>query len=161
MNDLAGKIEELAAQSITRESLFLVGVHLGGSPAHRKIVIWVDGDNGVSIDDCAEISRRLGGKIEEEGVIDSAYLLEVSSPGVDQPLILKRQYQKNKGRRLSVTLNDLQVKTGKLEEVKEDSIVLLEESKEKESKKNKQTLAPIEINFVDIKKSNVLIAFNG
>lgn len=160
MSDLEGKIEAMATASISREDLFLVGIHLGGSPAHRKVVVWVDGDKGVSIDDCAEISRKLGEKIEESGVIDSSYLLEVSSPGIDQPLKLKRQYQKNKGRRLAVTLQDQQVKTGKLEEVREDSIVLLEEKNDKDGKK-KTSSFPVEINFGDIKKSNVLIAFNG
>jgi ribosome maturation factor RimP len=161
MNDLTGKIEQLASECLKREDLFLVGIHIGGSPAQRKVIVWVDGDKGVSIDDCAEISRMLGARIEEEGIIDSAYLLEVSSPGIDQPLKLKRQYIKNKGRMLSVTLHDLQVKKGKLEEVKENSIILLEEKSGKEKQNKKTVIEPVEISFTDIKKSNVLIAFNG
>ena len=160
MNDLEGKIEALVLKSIDREDLFLVGIHLGGTPAHRKVVVWVDGDKGISIDNCAEISRKLGGLIEETGIIESAYLLEVSSPGVDQPLKLRRQYLKNIGRRLSITLQNQEIKTGKLEEVKENSIVLMEETSAKDGKAKKPAM-PVEINFVDIKKSNVLIAFNG
>ncbi|MBX9853027.1 MAG: ribosome maturation factor RimP [Cytophagaceae bacterium] len=156
--DLKGKIEELAARNLGKNELFLVETHISANPGMRKITVLVDGDKGVTVEDCVLISRKLGEAIELENLIDSPYLLEVSSPGVDFPLQSKRQYQKNIGRRVTVTLNDQEVKVGKLEEIKENGIVILEEQKEG-GKEKKRKLMIKEIRFSDIKKCNVLIAF--
>lgn len=162
MPNLKEKIEELVLQNLGKEDLFLVDVEMGGGPAMIKITVLVDGDKGVTVEDCARISRKISGIIEEQDLIESAYVLEVSSPGVDQPLKLKRQYRKNIGRRVSVVLADQQVKTGKLEDVKEDRILIQEELTEKTTGKSKKIkLVPVEIPFSEIKKSNVLIAFNN
>ena len=162
MMELKRKIEEIVLSSLGNEALFLVEIEITGSQAMKKITVLLDGDKGVTVEDCAKISRILGEVIETQSLIESAYLLEVSSPGVDQPLKLKRQYIKNIGRRLSVLLADQQVKTGKLEEVNEDRILIQEEITEKSSGKSKKIkLIPVEIPFKEIKKSNVLIAFNN
>lgn len=162
MTDLKAKIEEIVLSNLNKEDLFLVDLQISGTHAIKKITVWVDGDKGISIEDCALISRKTGDAIEDQQLVDGAYLLEVSSPGVDQPLKLKRQYVKNIGRRLSVTMADQQVKTGKLDEVKEDRILIQEEVLEKPGGKSKKIkLVPVEIPFSEIKKSNVLIAFNN
>lgn len=160
MPDLKGKIEEMVLANLGKEDLFLVEVEIAGSQAMRKIIVLLDGDNGVSVEDCAKVSRKLGALLEEQALIEVAYVLEVSSPGIDQPLKLKRQYVKNTGRRLTLILTDGQVKTGKLEEVKDDLILIQEELVEKAGKSKKVKLVPVEIPFNEIKKSNVLIAFN-
>lgn len=160
--ELKRKIEEIVFSSLGNESLFLVDIEITGSNAMKKVTVLLDGDKGVTVEDCAKISRILGEAIETQSLIDCAYLLEVSSPGVDQPLKLRRQYVKNIGRRLTVHLSDQQIKTGKLEEVKEDGILIQEEVAEKSSGKSKKIkLIPVEIPFKEIKKSNVLIAFNN
>jgi ribosome maturation factor RimP len=87
----------------------------------------------------------------------------VGSPGLDQPLKLKRQYDKNVGRKLSVMLTDNSIKTGKLEQVKPESILI--QAEEKEIKTNgkpgkKIVIVPVEIPFSNIKKSNVVVSFN-
>lgn len=162
MSDLKQKIEELAVANLEKEDLFLVDVEIGGSQAMKKVTVLIDGDQGISIEDCAKLSRKLSAILEENELIDTAYVLEVSSPGIDLPLKLKRQYIKNTGRRLSITLSDGQIKTGKLEEVKEDSLLIQEETIEKSAGKSKKVkLTPVEIPFSEIKKSNVLIAFNN
>jgi ribosome maturation factor RimP len=161
MPDLKGKIEEMVVSNLEKQDLFLVDVEIAGSQAMRKIIVLIDGDSGVTVEDCARISRKLGSLLEEQGLIEVAYVLEVSSPGIDQPLKLKRQYVKNIGRRFSFTLTDGKVKTGKLEEVKEDLILIQEELVEKTGGKSKKVkLVPVEIPFNEIKKSNVLITFN-
>lgn len=163
MTDLKSRIEEIVVGNLKKEDLFLVDTHISGAPnGMKKITVWIDGDKGISVEDCAEISRKLGEALETLNLIETAYVLEVSSPGIDQPLKLKRQYQKNVGRKLSVTLLDQQVKTGKLSSVNEHAIVLDEEIKEKglSGKGKKLTIQTVEIPFDQIKKSNVLIAFN-
>jgi len=161
--DLKAKIEELTGQYLDNPALFLVEVQIGGSAQMRKIMVILDGEPAVTIEECASISRRLGHELEESNIIDSPYLLEVGSPGLDQPLKLKRQYDKNIGRKLSVMLTDNSIKTGMLEQVKQDSILLQAEEKEKKSngKPGKKILTvPVEIPFSDIKKSNVVVSFN-
>jgi ribosome maturation factor RimP len=161
--DLKAKIEELIGQYLDNPALFLVEVQIGGSPHMRKIMVILDGEPAVTIDECASISRRLGHELEESNIIDSPYLLEVGSPGLDQPLKLRRQYEKNIGRKLSVMLADNKIKTGKLEQVNPDSISIQAEEKEIKSngKPGKKILfIPVEIPFSDIKKANVVVSFN-
>jgi len=94
------KVSELVEQKIAdRPDLFLVGVKMH---PNGKLIILMDGDSGIGIADCAAISRHVGFHLEEENVIEQAYNLEVSSPGIDTPLVLKRQYEKNIGRNVSV-----------------------------------------------------------
>jgi ribosome maturation factor RimP len=158
--DLKGKIEELASLNLGKPEFFIVETQVSGNSGMRKITVLVDGDNGISVEDCALLSRKLGDAIEAENLIDSQYILEVSSPGVDYPLKSQRQFKKNKGRKLTVTLKDDKVKKGKLEEVKEESIIILEEINEKGAGKGKKIkFVPAEIRFSDIKKCNVLIIF--
>jgi ribosome maturation factor RimP len=161
--DLRGEIEELVNKYLENLSLFIVEIMISGGGNIKKIVVLLDGDEGVNIAECASVSRRLGAELEELNIINSPYLLEVSSAGLDQPLKLKRQYLKNKGRRLSIMLADDSIKTGKLEAVKEDFILINAEEKEKKSNGKpgkKIVLVPVEIPFSDIKKSNVLVSFN-
>lgn len=146
------------------EEFFLVDVIISGykrsnirQTAGVKILVLVDGDHGISIDKCAGISRNLGNALEDESLMESAYLLEVSSPGLDHPLKLKRQYRKNVGRKVKVHLNNDQVKEGELLGVTKEKILLKEEMKEKGRKKI--IYNEVEIPFTDIKKTNVLISF--
>ena len=67
---------------------------IAGANAAGKILILVDGDEGITIDRCAEISRRTGATLEEQETMSDAYVLEVSSPGLEHPLKLMRQYKK-------------------------------------------------------------------
>src|ERR1700684_1279741 len=89
-------VEEKIAE-IQRPDLFLVDVKMH---ANGKLIILLDGDKGIGIADCAAVSRYVGFRLEEESAIEDAYNLEVSSPGLDMPLTLVRQYIKNIGRNL-------------------------------------------------------------
>jgi ribosome maturation factor RimP len=106
-----------------RPELFIVDIKMLPS---RKLIILMDGDAGIGIADCAAISRFVGFKLEEDNVIEEAYNLEVSSPGIDTPLTLIRQYSKNIGRELSIKMTDGTLREGKLLSVEEDSIVINE-----------------------------------
>jgi len=148
------RVIELVEEKISdRPELFLVEVKM--LPNH-KLIIHVDGDEGISIQDCAAISRHVGFHLEEENTIEKAYNLEVSSPGVGEPLKLKRQYQKNIGRDLSVKLAGGEIKEGKLLAVNESSITI--EAKVKEKGK-KAALVETSIGFDNIIETKVLISF--
>lgn len=132
-------------------SLFIVKVILKGNSGNQKLIVLLDGDEGVTIDQCGQVSRELSELLEEQDLIDGKYFLEVSSAGLDFPLQLERQYRKNIGRSLKVDLQDGQSFSGELKIVGEDKVVL-EETVKKE-------IVTHEINFSDIKKSMVLVSF--
>ncbi|MCZ4243484.1 ribosome assembly cofactor RimP [Pedobacter punctiformis] len=136
-----------------RPELFLVEVKM---LPNNKLIIHVDGDEGISIQDCVAISRHVGFHLEEENTIEQAYNLEVSSPGVGEPLKLIRQYNKNIGRTISVKLKEGQKKEGKLLEVTEDNLLIEEAVKEKGKK---AVSVQVTVPFNDIIETSVLISF--
>ncbi|WP_316792763.1 ribosome assembly cofactor RimP [Pedobacter frigoris] len=148
------RVKELVEEKISdRPELFLVEIKM---LPNNKLIIHVDGDEGITIQDCAAISRHVGFHLEEENTIEKAYNLEVSSPGIGEPLRLKRQYDKNVGREVSVKLLGGEVKEGKLLSVSEASIVI--EAKVKEKGKKVQLLETA-VDFNNITETKVLISF--
>ncbi|WP_259068526.1 ribosome assembly cofactor RimP [Mucilaginibacter sp. X4EP1] len=148
------RVKELVAEKIAdKPNLFLVEVKMH---SNGKLVILVDGDNGIGIDDCVAISRHVGFHLEEENVIETAYNLEVSSPGLDAPLTFLRQYAKNIGRNLGIKMTDSTKREGKLSSITEDAIVIEENIKEK-GKKSTQVESVIPID--QITETKVLISF--
>ncbi|AOM77582.1 ribosome assembly cofactor RimP [Pedobacter steynii] len=148
------RVTALVEEKISdRPELFLVEVKM---LPNNKLIIHVDGDEGISIQDCAAISRHVGFYLEEENTIEKAYNLEVSSPGVGEPLKLQRQYVKNVGRELSVKLNGGEIKEGKLLSVEDQGITI--EAKMKEKGKKAQ-LVETSIDFGNITETKVLISF--
>lgn len=148
------RVSALVEEKIAdRPELFLVEVKM---LPNNKLIIHVDGDQGISIQDCVAISRHVGFHLEEENAIEQAYNLEVSSPGVGEPLKLIRQYNKNIGRSISIKLKDGQKKEGKLLSVTENEL-LIEESVKQKGKKavSVETTVP----FNDIIETSVLISF--
>ncbi len=151
------RIRELAEEKIAeiaRPDIFIVEVNF--NPAANKVVILLDGDRGAGIDECAQVSRFVGFKLEEENIIPDAYQLEVSSPGVDTPLALVRQYIKNIGRQVGVKLTGGNNKEGKLLAVNDTAIVIAETIKEKGKK---PTEAEAVIPMDQIMEIKVLISF--
>ncbi|HEY8780979.1 MAG TPA: ribosome assembly cofactor RimP [Mucilaginibacter sp.] len=150
------RVRELVEEKVTamgRPDLFIVDVKMH---ANGKLIILVDGDKGVGIDDCAEISRYVGFRLEEENVIETAYNLEVSSPGIDRPLTSIRQYLKNIERNLSIKMADGVKREGKLTGVTEDAIIIEEKIKEKGKKAE---IIESTIPISKITETKVLISF--
>jgi len=148
------RVSELVEEKIAdRPDLFLVDVKM---LPNNKLIIHVDGDQGISIQDCVAISRHVGFHLEEENAIETAYNLEVSSPGVGEPLKLLRQYAKNIGRELGLKLTNGDKKEGKLVEANESTITIEEKVKEK-GKKIQLVNSQIALN--DITETKVLISF--
>jgi ribosome maturation factor RimP len=153
--DLAGEIRKLAEKNLSPQK-FVVDVAISGKKQPRRVVVVVDGDDGMSIDDCAELSRTLSKELDDRDFFgEENYLLEVTTPGLDQPLKLKRQFFKNTGRNLKVVLKDSSTATGRLKAVIDEKLVLEHES----GSGRKKELREIEIPFDDIDKAFVLISF--
>jgi ribosome maturation factor RimP len=149
----SAKIEEFVRNLIeTRENLFLIEVKI--TPAN-KVTVLLDGDNGVTIDDCTKVNKALYKFIEENNLFGGDFSLEVSSAGVDKPLKLLRQYKKNIGRKVKVTLIDGGIVEGKLTDVTTEDITI----EEKTGKGNKIIMNKTTILFNQIKDTTVLITF--
>ena len=125
---------------------------------NRKIIynikVFLDGDQGVTIETVSKLNRTLYKQIEEEELYpDGDFSLEVSSAGLGTPLKFHRQYIKNAGRKLEVTMHDDSILEGTLKEVHDDYILLnVPEGKKKEIKEYK-------IVFSNIKTALVQISF--
>jgi len=150
-------LREMVERNLNDPTLFVVAVKQSDSGNQSKIKIILDGDKGITIDQCAEISRRIGAELDEVDLSDNSYLLEVTSPGVDFPLQLLRQYVKNVGRKVKVVLKDRSEKKGILKSVQDKFIELEAEVKSKNKKENKSEL--VEIPFDKIEKTNIQISF--
>ncbi|MGX5688884.1 ribosome assembly cofactor RimP [Arcticibacter tournemirensis] len=152
--DIEQKVRELAEQKIAdRPDLFVVDVKMH---SNGKLIVLLDGDKGVGISDCVAVSRHVGFHLEEENVIEHAYNLEVSSPGLDAPLKLRRQYEKNIDRTVEVKQAEGKKREGKLLAVAEDGITIEEKIKEKGKKAE---LVESFIPFSEITETKVLISF--
>jgi len=148
------RVRELVEEKIAdREDLFIVRIKMHNNGV---LEILVDGDQGIAIADCVQISRHVGFHLEEENVIDRAYRLEVSSPGIDTPLLSHRQYYKNIGREVRVKTTETDKREGKLIALTEQGITIEEKVKEKGKKATVQTA---EIPFEHIVETKVLISF--
>ncbi|WP_027720973.1 ribosome maturation factor RimP [Maridesulfovibrio zosterae] len=100
---LAIKISEFVEPSIESMGLMLWGVEV--TSANRPaVIIYIDSADGVSIDQCAAVSRDVGLMLEVEEIIDSAYILEVSSPGLERKFFKPEQLSGYIGRKLDVAL---------------------------------------------------------
>jgi len=149
------RVSELVEEKIAdRDDLFLVEVKMH---PNGRLIILVDGDNGIGIQDCAAISRHVGWHLEEENIVDHAYQLEVSSPGIDMALKLHRQYQKNLGRNVAIKQPDGNKREGKLTAISDEGITI--EEKIKQAKGKKAQLVENFIPFDQITETKVLISF--
>jgi ribosome maturation factor RimP len=136
---------------ISATDYYLVDVVVSDPKIRKKITVFIDSDEGISIDECGEVSRKLGTELEE--IIDVAFVLEVSSPGADSPLKFERQYIKNIGRTLKIILDDLSEVKGTLSQVSNGKITIEPEAKKK-IKPEVMTLL-----IENIKEAKVIISF--
>lgn len=149
------QIQELIADRLVEKNCFVV--YLDVKPGNN-IQLELDSPNGLSISDCIDFSRQIEHNLDREA---EDFELHVSSPGLDKPLRVFQQYQKNIGRDIKVALLDDKKVEGKLEEVNESEIKLtytLTEKIEGKKKKLKKIVEEI-IPFTNIKETTIIISF--
>ena len=147
----------LAEEVISQNECQLVSFQLKGNVQQYKLVLLVDTEPGVTIEECAKISRQLNALIEERNLLTDAYTLEVSSPGIEAPLKEEWQYRKNIGRKLKIILLDGVEKEGMLKEVSSTHITVEGTGKPGKIKKEDKLM---EITYQNIKESTVQVSFN-
>ena len=142
-------IEEKVIEFLGEGDLFLVEVKVS---KNNNINIFIDGDNGVRIQDCIELSKKLEECLDRE---TEDFELNVSSFGLEEPLQLQRQYVKNIGRSMQVETEETSV-TGKLIEANEESFTIELNPKGKKAKESEKTKT---YKYSEIKTAKVVISF--
>lgn len=143
----------LLEEIIEDPKLFVAEVKVSPSKIRKKVTILIDGDEGILVDDCASISRKLGLILEER--IEEAFTLEVSSPGVDFPITRSRQLTKIIGKELKVIFKDGKEIKGILLSHDSDSFEL----KLSKKKKEKEVKDSLSIKLEEIKEAFVQVSF--
>ena len=154
LEDQIRQLEKMVEVVLTNEpEIFLVGLKIKPT---NNIRVYLDGDKGLTIEKCVQLNRKLYKIIEESALYPAGeFSLEVSSPGIDEPLKLIRQYHKNIGRLVEVAFNDGTTKTGKLIQVAEQDIII----EHTEGKGKKAQVQQLVIPFNNIKSTTVQIQF--
>jgi len=136
-----------------QQGFFLVQVRIKPT---NNVKVFVDADQGVTIESCTQINRKLYKILEESGLYPNGdFSLEVSSAGVGEPLLLHRQYTKNIGRYLEVMLVDGTLLQGELKDATADGIVLESTT----GKGKKAEITTHSILFEHIKTASVQVKF--
>lgn len=150
----AARIRQFVEEIISKDpDCFLVDVKLNPG---NNIQVFVDADAGLPLSRCIAYNRALYKQIEEAALFqDGDFALEISSPGLEEPLKLSRQYKKNIGRLVEVILKDGRKIEGKLLSAADQ--VVVEETK---GKGKKQEILQHTLLFDDIKSTKIQIVFN-
>ena len=133
---------------------FLVDVSVS---ALNKIKVTIDNINGLAINECVNMSRFIENQLDREA---EDFELEVSSPGLDQPFKVLRQYEKNIGREIEIILTDGQKTEGKLIRANEKEIEIEQNTREKKENGRKQFISrKLIFPFDKIKETRIVIKF--
>lgn len=143
-------IRNITEKYISGTEIFLVDVKLSST---GRITVLIDRPEGVTIDDCAALSRYISHELGEEG---GDYELNVSSPGLDMPLMVPEQYRRNEGHMVEVITHDGTRRKGMLMNVTKGGFDLSIETKEK---KKEAASVIMSFDFEDVKSVKVIISF--
>ncbi len=146
------KVREVAKTVIVDKRLELVHVEVVGSSKKPSVRIFIDSENGITHDDCSGVSTRIGEILDERDFISSAYVLEVSSPGIERGLYSLPDFQRFIGHRAKVKtkgpIDGQRNFLGRIEGVEEQEIVFED-----------RTTGLVQIPFDKIKRANLDIDF--
>ncbi len=154
--DFKSKVKDLLEQGLAAHpALFLIDFSI---TADDKIMVVIDGDHGVTLQDCIDVSRSIEHNLDRE---EHDFSLEVASAGATAPLKFPRQYKKNIGRTLEITTDDDKKIEAKLIDANQETVQLEWKAREpKKIGKGKETVVKnAEIPYISIKKAVVVISF--
>lgn len=154
--DFKSKVKNLLEEGLKKNpSLFLIDLSISDS---YKITVVLDGDNGVSLQDCMDISRAIEHNLDRE---EQDFSLEVASAGVSAPLKMSRQYKKNIGRNIKLTTNNNEMIEAKLVDADDEKAILnwKERVPKKVGKGKEKVEFTKEFLYTDIKEAIITIKF--
>lgn len=145
-------IEELVNKSLEGTSLFLTSVSVKSG---NKIMVFIDGDQGVGIDECTNLSRFIESSLNRD-VED--FELNVSSHGLTSPLVMPRQFVKNTGRKVTVLMPDGKKHSGTILSAFDDHFIIQPDLKKKEKSNTAQTES-VRFEYSEVKEVKINISF--
>ena len=122
------KLTELLIPAVEETGKTLLGIEYISAGNNSVLRLFIDHENGINVDDCAEVSRQVGALLDVEDPISSEYSLEVSSPGVDRPLFELAHFQAVIGEtvnvKISIPLNGRRKFKGPLVAIENDNLII-------------------------------------
>lgn len=144
------RLSQLLQRAVEEEGYELVYLELPRPASHPFLRIYIDRPTGIALEDCRWVSEKLSVLLDVEDLIPHQYTLEVSSPGLDRPLVKEQDYVRFQGRRAKLktklAINGQRNFKGVLQHCEGGKVVLLEDKKEK----------PVEIVLENIQKANLV-----
>ncbi|MBG0764893.1 MAG: ribosome maturation factor RimP [Tissierellales bacterium] len=132
--DIIRRTEEILNEILVDEDIFLVEVDYTKENNIYYLKVYLDTEDGITIDQCSDVSRILSNKLDELDYIEDSYFLEVSSPGIDRPFKTNEDFKRNLNKLIEVNLyakkNGEKLYVGKLINIEDDSITIKIENKE-------------------------------
>lgn len=122
-------VEGIIHKKLEGSHLFLTDL----SVKPRRIEVFLDGDAGVNVQECAEMNRYLHNQLEENNIDTTTIHIDVSSPGIDRDLKMVREYKKNVGRNLQIRNRQGKILKGSLVYADNDKIMLALGGKQKKT----------------------------
>jgi len=122
------KLTDMLRPAVQETGKELLGVEFISAGNNSILRLFIEHENGINVDDCAEVSRQVGAILDVEDPISSEYNLEVSSPGVDRPLFELSHFQQVIGEtvnvKLSMPLNGRRKFKGLLSAIENDTLIV-------------------------------------
>lgn len=151
MDIIKENIVRISNEIAEKLNFFVIDINFRGDKRKKIIEVFIDAEKTIDADNLAEISREINSVIEEQDIIQQAYRLDVSTPGVDRPLKFLKQFPKHINRNFEVTYkagDEARTITGKLLSVEREELTFLSDKKE------------ILIEFKNITTAKVIISFS-
>lgn len=151
MDIIKENIVRISNEIAEKLNFFVIDINFRGDNRKKIIEVFVDAEKNIDADNLAEISREINSIIEDQDIIQQAYRLDVSTPGVDRPLKFLKQFPKHINRNFEVTYkNGDETRTiiGKLLSVEREELTFLSDKKE------------VLIEFKNITTAKVIISFS-
>lgn len=151
MDIIKENIVRISNEIAEKLNFFVIDINFRGDNRKKIIEVFVDAEKNIDADNLAEISREINSIIEEQDIIQQAYRLDVSTPGVDRPLKFLKQFPKHINRNFEVTYktgDETKTITGKLLSVEREELTFLSDKKE------------VLIEFKNITTAKVIISFS-
>ena len=151
MDIIKENIVRISNEIAEKLNFFVIDISFRGDNRKKIIEVFVDAEKNIDADNLAEISREINSIIEDQDIIQQAYRLDVSTPGVDRPLKFLKQFPKHINRNFEVsykTEDETRTITGKLLSVEREELTFLSDKKE------------VLIEFKNITTAKVIISFS-
>ena len=151
MDIIKENIVRISNEIAEKLNFFVIDINFRGDNRKKIIEVFVDAEKNVDADYLAEISREINSVIEDQDIIQQAYRIDVSTPGVDRPLKFLKQFPKHINRNFEVTSktgDETRTITGKLLSVEREELTFLSDKKE------------VLIEFKNITTAKVIISFS-